>query len=124
MNELEPLGNVFRGVKGETHAPVWGVDYPTAKDPKNRLSLWTCPVSAIPKEAWDVFLLWNESRLIGLPVVAGGLLDQPAIVRLAFPVFAQEYLAMRRRQGDSGAESTALMVASAMLQGLFGTGKR
>jgi hypothetical protein len=102
--------------------PVWSVDYPTTKDPKHKLALWTCPVSAVPEEVWDMFRLWNECRLIGLPPVAGGVLDQPAMVRKAFPVFAQEYLAFRRRQGDSGAESTGMAVAAAIIQGMFGGG--
>lgn len=121
--EVEPLGNVFRGIPGESPAaPVWSFEDPTPRDPKARTGMFTCPVSAIPGEVWDLLRLWNECRLVGMAPVPGGWLDQPAGVRRSFPLFSAEYQTILRRQGQGGAERTAMMVAGAMLQGLFGKG--
>lgn len=122
-NVIEPLGNVLKAVPGETTAPVWSFDDPQPGQPKAKTMVFTCPVSAVPKDVWDLLQLWQESRLMGLPVVAGGLEDQPAGVRASFPFFYAEHAIYRQRTGASGSEQTAVMVATAMLQGMFGKGK-
>jgi hypothetical protein len=118
---IEPLGNVFRPIPGETSSPVWSFADPTSADAKGSTALFTCPVSAVPEDVWKLFMLWNECRLMGLPPKGGGFLDQPLAVQKAFPVFQHEFNAYRRRSGDSGSERTATMVATMMLAGIFGT---
>ena len=120
---IEPLGNVFKAIPKKTPTPVWSFSDPTAQDPKAKTMVFTCPKSAVPDAVWELFSLWNESRLMGLPVRAGGLEDQPVAVRTAFPIFQHEYQVHQIRSGSGGAEQTAVRVAGMMLQGLFGAKK-
>lgn len=68
--------------------------------------VFTCPVSALPDWMWDLFDAFIQSRLMRLPVVAGGLLAQPLIVRRAFPIWEQE-MATSERELDASASMAA-----------------
>lgn len=92
--------------KGVTR-PVYSYGFPDsgALEP-----LFTCPVSAIPRAAWDLLELWWQSKMLRLPVKPGGLLDQPLSVRAAFPIFEAEWL--EREARSSAARSASGMAAA------------
>lgn len=52
-----------------------------------------CPVSAIPDEVWQLLALWWQCKLTGMHPMQGGFMEQPAIIRLAFPLFEAEHRA-------------------------------
>lgn len=57
---------------------------------KQKRVLFSCPVSALPPEVFDLYRLWIECRLAKVLPLAGGWLDQPEIVRRAFTAFNDE----------------------------------
>jgi hypothetical protein len=77
--------------------PVYAYGHGTAKDP-----VFTCPVSVIPEEVWTVIDLWLTCRAMKALPVAGGVLDQPLIVRRAWPVLEAEMAPHERRLNHEG----------------------
>ncbi len=98
-------------------APVYVYGHPEAK---TKDALFSCPISAIPSAIWDVLELWLQSRALRVPVVAGGVLDQPLIVRRAFPIFELEQSA-RDYQRNANASASG---AAAVLAAIGGGGRR
>jgi hypothetical protein len=86
------------GVTTERQAPGGAVFHPLPEKgivtpiwfygPKTKPTVFfTCPVSAIPIEVRELFVLWIACRHMKALPLAGGVLDQPAIVQEAFPLF-------------------------------------
>ena len=91
-------GAVFHPLpeKGIT-TPVWFYG------PKQKPTVfYTCPVSALPPEVIELFSLWSACRITKSLPLAGGFLDQPAIVQVAFPIFTAE---VQRLQPEEPTES-------------------
>jgi hypothetical protein len=102
----EPLGAVFAPVPGRSLKPAYAYGSPSARA---KDVLFQCPVSAIPEVVWTLLDHWRSCRLMGCLPVAGGWVDQPLLVRRAFPIFEQE---MRGWEASrSGAGSTEAMAA-------------
>lgn len=84
----EPGGGVFVPLKEKkVTTPAWLYGRGTALTP-----IFTCPVSAIPQAVFDLFEIWKRCRLVHALPHAGGLLDQPWMVQLGFPLFEDEAL--------------------------------
>ena len=112
----DPMGGVF------APSPNTGVTRPVysagPKGGQQNLIVFTCPVSAIPMVVWDLLGLWWHCRLMRCLPHAGGLLDQPLMVRMAFPIFEGEYRVIEAEQGRTnamvGAEAALAAMAAAM----------
>lgn len=115
----EEWGNVFAPDPARPTAPVYSYG-PSQGKARTRDVMFTCPVSAIPAEVFDLLSLWNECRLLGLPPVAGGVLDQPMAIRVSFRIFAREWDHASQGQRTAGAEFAAATATMATLQALFG----
>jgi hypothetical protein len=72
--------------------------------------IFSCPVSTIAPEHWNLLELWRMSRDLRTPVKAGGLVDQPTSVLASFPFFELED---RRTNGSSDSSAIATGVATA-----------
>lgn len=105
-------GGLFQPVPGKQQRPVYSVG-PANASVKD-LILFQCPVSAIPDWIWELLLAWWNSRLMRTLPAAGGFLDQPVLVRRAFPVFEQEMQAWERSQQGTGGMAMAAGVAAAV----------
>lgn len=69
--------------------------------------VFTCPVSAIPDQVWQLVDLWLTCRAMkGLPYV-GGVLDQPYVVRRAWPLLEAAIAPLEREQ-QAGEQMTAM----------------
>lgn len=96
MQDWDPGGGVFLPIEGATY-PVFAFGHGKIKDP-----VFTCPVSAIPEPVWDLIDLFLTCRSMKLPPVAGGVLDQPYIVRRAWPVLEAEMAPIDRERDQAG----------------------
>jgi hypothetical protein len=103
---VEPLGNVFTAPKSGA-VPV----FTFGPEGGDKELLFTCPVSAIPMGVWQLVQLWNRCRLMGVLPVAGGFLDQPMPIQIAFPVLWAEF----KKAGGGG--DAATLMAMAMMKG-------
>lgn len=114
---IELLGNVFRPVPGQplTIAYSYG-----PAEAKSKTPMFTCPVSAIPDEVWDLLQLFHECRLMKLPPVQGGVLDQPLLVRKSFPIFEQEMAKVRMSEDAMRAQHAAMATGMTVVTALFG----
>ncbi len=118
IETVDPCGGVFANIPGRPMRPVWALG---PKDAKVKSDLmFTCPVSAIPAMAWDLLALWQNCRLMKLPPVAGGFVDQPLMVQRSFPIFEQEQERRQRVAGAAGGAETAALAAGAALKAVFG----
>lgn len=81
--DTDELGGVFSLVPGKRLRPAYSYG-PKGSD--SRPVMFTCPVSAIPVEVWQVLYLWNACRLTKTLPRGGGLLDQPMVVQRYFPL--------------------------------------
>jgi hypothetical protein len=98
-------------------APVYAFGHP---DAKTKSPVFTCPVSAIPPAAWELLDLWIQCRAMGALPFAGGVLDQPLIVRRSFPVFEGE-----AKVGERAVQAhTSAAGAAAIVGAMFGGGRR
>lgn len=95
-------------------APVYAYGHP---DAPTKAPVFTCPVSAIPAAAWELLALWWECRAMKALPKAGGVLDQPLIVRRAFPVFEGEARVAERTRTAQDATSSAVAAVGAMFGG-------
>lgn len=104
----EPLGAVFAPVPGATR-PVYAFGSPqrAAKD-----VLFTCPVSAIPDVVWQLLEDWRSCRAMRCLPVAGGWVDQPLLVRRAFPVFEAEMRAWEAARASGAEAQTSALIAA------------
>ena len=114
---MDPLGGVFAPIPGHPIRLAYAVGHP---DAKARIPMFTCPVSAIPGGIFELLGLWNECRLLRVLPRAGGLLDQPQIVRRAFAVFASEWATVEAGQSSQGAATVAALAAGSVLKAAFG----
>ncbi len=117
---VDELGGVFTPIPGQPIRVVYSVGHPESK---SKDPMFTCPVSAIPTEAFELLSLWNECRLLGVLPKAGGLLDQPQIVRRSFVIFASEWRKVDQGNQNQGAAATAGLAAASVLKAAFGGGK-
>jgi hypothetical protein len=62
--------------------------------------VFTCPVSAIPDVVWQLLDLWLSCRSMKALPLAGGVLDQPYVVRRAWPMFEAAIAPYERRQNQ------------------------
>jgi hypothetical protein len=97
--------------------PERGVTVPVYWYGRGRVkdAVFTCPVSAVDPGVWDLLNLFFESRAMRLPVKPGGLLDQPIVVRRAFPIWESE---MTRLERDE--QASTQFTAMATLFGIRG----
>lgn len=121
MITVDELGGVFSPIPGQPVRVVYSFGHPEGK---SREPMFTCPVSAIPSEAFELLGLWNDCRLLGVLPRAGGLLDQPEIVRRSFVVFAHEWRKIDQGNQNQGLAATAGLAAASVLKAAFGGGKR
>jgi len=115
---VEPLGGVFAPVPGRAQRPAYAYG---PKDATTKPVLFQCPVSAIPDVVWELLEHWQQSRVLGCLPVAGGLVDQPLLVRRAFPVFETEMRAIEDARRGPGASAAAMAGA---LASALGGGRR
>jgi hypothetical protein len=82
----QPGGGVFAPIKEKgITTPAWMYGHGSAQTP-----IFTCPVSAIPAEVFDLYEIWIRCRMLRVLPHAGGYLDQPWIVQYAWPLFEDE----------------------------------
>jgi hypothetical protein len=105
VEDREPLGAVFAPLPGVAMRPAYSFGPP---DSKVKTPVFQCPVSAVPPLIWDLLEDWWACRLMGCLPVAGGFVDQPLLVRRAFPFFEQEQRAFDARQSGPLAVAGAL----------------
>ena len=119
IERVDNAGGVFTPVPGKpiTLAYSWG---PKTGKGQTRSVMLTCPVSAIPDEVWTLLALWWQCRLMRMAPVPGAFLDQPLMVRRAFPVFEMEYLGVERSQAAHGQQAVAQMSVIGAMQVLRG----
>ena len=98
------MGGVFAPAPGRAMKPAYGFGGGAVKTP-----MFQCPVSAIPDVVWTLLEHWRSCRAMGCLPVAGGWVDQPMLVRLAFPIFEQE---MRAWEASRSASPDASMLAA------------
>jgi hypothetical protein len=121
MKVLDRGGGVFLGLpKLGVVAPV----YAFPEGAKTQEPIFTCPVSAIPPAAWRLYGLWIECRGLGALPYAGGVLDQPLIVRRAFPIFDAEARAAEVTRGAHASAAGSAAGTAAVLAAAFGGKKR
>lgn len=110
-------GGVFVPIPGQPVRVVYSVGHP---DAKSKAPMFTCPVSAIPSGVFELLGLWNECRLMKVLPRAGGLLDQPQIVRRSFAVFASEWGTVEAGNASQGTATAAALAAGSVLKAAFG----
>jgi hypothetical protein len=86
------------------------------QDGPTRSTMFQCPVSAVPPEVWDLLALWWQCRLTRTIPLAGGFLDQPLMVRRAWPIFEAEMQAWEAANG--GPQKTAALAVGAVMAAL------
>lgn len=104
---VDQLGGIFTPVKGQR--PVYS--YGPKGQGGTRAVMFQCPVSAIPDPVWELLMLWRDCRTMKALPVAGGWLDQPKMVRRAFPVFEREMQAVEWADGPDQAAVAGLLAA-------------
>lgn len=114
---VDELGGVFAPIPGQPVRVAYSVGHP---DAKSKAPMFTCPVSAIPDGVFEVLGLWNDCRLLKVLPRAGGLLDQPQIVRRSFTVFASEWATVEAGQTSQGTATAAALAAGSVLKAAFG----
>lgn len=115
--QTDELGGVFAALPGHPIRVAYTVGHP---DAHTRVPMFTCPVSAIPEGVFELLGLWNECRLLKTLPLAGGLLDQPQIVRRSFAVFASEWTTVEAGNASQGTATAAALAAGSVLKAAFG----
>lgn len=98
---VEQYGGVFAPLKSATR-PVFWFGRGQVKD-----AVFTCPVSAIAPEIWDLLELFFQCRAMGALPFAGGALDQPIVVRRVWPILEAE---MRASEQQAAAQNQAALL--------------
>lgn len=114
---VDELGGVFTPLPNQPVRVVYSFGHP---DAKAKTPVFSCPVSTVPVETYELLGLWNECRLLGVLPRSGGLLDQPLIVRRAFTIFAGEWAKVDTGRAQSGAALAASLAATSVLTTIFG----
>lgn len=117
VSAIEPLGGVFAPIPGQPIRVVYSYGHPESK---TKTPMFQCPVSAIPGEVWELLALWYSCHALGVLPYGGGFLDQPLIVRRAFPIFATEWRTVEAQRQASGGGQAAAMAAGLALKAVFG----
>lgn len=118
LHEIDPAGGVFSQIPGKPLRPVFTFGMQKGDRPNTNVML-TCPVSAVPKEVWDLLALWYQCRLTRTMPLAGGFLDQPLMVRRGFPIFEAE---MQAWEADHGGPQKAAALAVGAVMAAMGRG--
>lgn len=100
------MGGVFAPVPGKATRPAYTFG-PATGAARSRAVMFQCPVSAIPELAFDLLELWFDCRRMRTLPVAGGWLDQPLVVRRAFPVFESEMQHVERHNAAAAPQAAA-----------------
>lgn len=105
------MGGVFAPVPGRALRPAYAYGPPgrATKD-----VLFQCPVSAIPDDVWTLLAHWRACRAMGCLPAPGAFVDQPLLVRRAFPIFEHE---MRAAEASRGASNDMLAAVLAAMKG-------
>lgn len=108
MIEVDELGAVFLpAVAQKITRPVFAYGAGRLQDP-----VFTCPVSAIPDVVWSLIDLWLTCRSMKALPHAGGVLDQPYIIRRAWPLLENAMRPLERReQADVQMQALAAMMS-------------
>jgi hypothetical protein len=109
LTKMDTMGGVFALVPGKRLLPAYGIGPANAKE---KTPMFTCPVSGIPDEVWQLLNLWRSCRVMKTLPNAGGFLDQSPVVQRTFPVFDAIADAAEPKQG--GQEQMAMMLAAMM----------
>jgi hypothetical protein len=117
IEDRDDLGGVFQPITGKGLRPVYSYGNPASK---TRPVMFTCPVSAVPAAVWALLELWWHCRLAKTLPLPGGWLDQPVMVRRAFPVFEQEMLGWEQQQQQQGSGAAAVAGAVAAMKAVGG----
>lgn len=119
--DVDPAGGLFTPIPGKPLRPVYtyGPKRAEGAAPNTNVML-QCPVSAVPDEVWELLALWWQCRLTRMMPLAGGYLDQPLMVRRAFPIFEAEMQAWEAANG--GPQKTAALAVGAVMAALGKTG--
>lgn len=115
FTKVDTGGAVFAPVHGKAAARVYQYGPPDAKE---RPTMFTCPVSAIPEEVFELLIVWQACRLTHSLPMAGGLLDQPVWVQRYFPILDAEQEKADARKGSS--EQAAMVAAGTVMKMLQG----
>lgn len=110
------MGGVFVAVEG-ARRPVYSAGPPKGA---HNLVLFTCPVSGLPPEVWDLLVLWWNCRLMKCLPFAGGFLDQPVTVRDSFPIFEAQFRGVEAVHGQDGAMQAAQVAVLGMVAAMAG----
>lgn len=117
VTDVDPCGNVFVATPAVAR-PVAGARVGPPQDSSVvRDLIYQCPQSAIPDAVWDLLAIWWQSRQLKLPVVEGGYVDQPVIVRRAWPIFEHEMVKAERLMTDRASEHAMAAAVAALMQG-------
>lgn len=94
---VDAQGGVFRPAPGALRV-AWSYGQGAKRE-----AMFSCPVSAIPGIVFDLLELWRDCRTLRVLPLAGGYLDQPLLVRRAFPIFEREAQALEAPADASAA---------------------
>jgi hypothetical protein len=68
------------------------------KDARVKTPMWECPISAVPEWMWQVLDLWVTCRACHALPLPGGVVDQPYVVRRAWPIWEAEMAAIEQQR--------------------------
>lgn len=120
VTKVDLAGGLFTPVPGKGQRPAYTFGHPNAT---TRPVMFQCPVSAIPEELWDLLALWWNCRKMRALPCSGGYLDQPLIVRRAFPVFESEMTLIEHGRSVDGPQQAAALAVGAVVK-MMGGGRR
>lgn len=110
--QTDALGGVFVPVPGKSQRPVYS--YGQAEG-QTREVMFTCPIWAIPPVVFELLNIWWECRLNRVLPVAGGWLDQPREIRMAFPVFESEMRKIEQKRAAAAPQAAAAAAVAGMV---------
>jgi len=108
---------VFTPFPNQPIRVIYSFGHPEAKA---KVPMFTCPMFAIPGDVFELLGLWNECRLLKVLPKAGGLLDQPQIVRRSFSIFTNEWAKVDASNANTGTATAAGLAAASVLKAAFG----
>jgi len=111
--KTDPCGGVFALLPGQPYSPQTAFVVGPPGGPHDMMV--RCPKDAIDPAIGEWLAAWWQARAVGLPLVAGGFVDQPLIARLAFPLWEREYAADDRFKERGGDAMALTLVMRAML---------
>jgi hypothetical protein len=115
---VETEGGIFadspklKAARGGRPPFIYAMGPPEAKQ---KTPVFTCPRFVVPEWMWGLLDLWWYCRHLGALPFAGGVVDQPVVVRRAFAVWNAE---MERIERSRAAAGRGAELAAAMAGGL------